>query len=80
MLMFLSAGASIGSFLNVVIFRLPRRRALFLPPSACPSCSSRVKGKDNLPIIAWLRLGGRCRTCQVPLSIRYPLIETAVAI
>ena len=78
MLMFLAAGASIGSFLNVVIYRLPRRRALLWPPSACPNCETRIAGKDNVPILAWLKLGGRCRQCRVAISARYPLVEALV--
>jgi leader peptidase (prepilin peptidase) / N-methyltransferase len=78
MLMFLVAGASIGSFLNVVIYRLPRRRDLLWPPSACPNCETRIAGKDNVPILAWLKLGGRCRQCQFAISARYPIIEALV--
>ncbi len=58
MLMFLAMGASIGSFLNVVIYRLPRFKPLLWPPSACPNCGANISGMDNVPIIAWLRLGG----------------------
>lgn len=79
MLTFLAMGASIGSFLNVVIFRVPRRRPLLWPPSSCASCHTRIAGKDNIPIFAWILLGGRCRTCHQPLSIRYPIIEAVVA-
>lgn len=80
MLLFLAAGASIGSFLNVVIFRLPRRRPLFLPSSACPSCENEIAGLDNIPIVSWLRLGGRCRCCRVAISPRYPIIEATVGL
>lgn len=79
MLMFLAAGASIGSFLNVVIYRLPRGRPLLWPPSACASCGTRLKGKDNLPVIAWLTLGGKCRYCASSISARYPIVEAIVA-
>ncbi len=79
MLLFLATGASIGSFLNVVIYRLPRRRALLWPPSACPNCGYKIKGKDNLPILAWIGLRGRCRQCNVSISSRYPMIEAIVA-
>ncbi len=78
MAMFLAMGASIGSFLNVVIYRLPRRKALLWPPSSCSDCGSRIAGKDNIPILGWIRLGGKCRMCLAPLSIRYPLIEAIV--
>ncbi|MFK7734472.1 MAG: prepilin peptidase [Pirellulaceae bacterium] len=76
---FVGVGASIGSFLNVVIFRLPRKRPLLWPPSACANCQTRLKGKDNIPILAWMKLGGRCRYCDVPISARYPLVEAIVA-
>lgn len=79
MLMFLAMGASIGSFLNVVIYRLPRFRPLLWPPSACPHCHTRIAGTDNIPILAWLKLGGRCRYCHAQISSRYPIIEAVVA-
>jgi len=79
MLTFLAMGASIGSFLNVVIYRLPRRKPLLWPPSSCASCGTRIAGKDNIPIFGWILLGGHCRTCRAPLSMRYPLIEAIVA-
>lgn len=79
MLIFLATGASVGSFLNVVIYRLPRRRALLWPPSACPSCRALIAGKDNIPILAWLSLGGRCRNCCSSIPARYPLIEAVCA-
>lgn len=68
-------GASIGSFLNVVAYRLPNRVPLFLRRSRCPNCNEGIRAKDNLPLVGWLRLGGRCRNCQNPISIRYPLVE-----
>ncbi len=77
-LLFFAMGASIGSFLNVVIYRLPRRRQLFWPPSACPNCKTKISGKDNVPVLAWLRLGGRCRNCHVAISARYPIVEALV--
>lgn len=80
MLMFLAAGASIGSFLNVVIYRLPRGRPLLWPPSACANCGTRLSGKDNIPVIAWLTLGGRCRYCGIGISGRYPSIEAIVGV
>lgn len=79
MLLFLATGASIGSFLNVVIYRLPRRRTLLWPASACPNCGYKIKGTDNLPILAWIGLRGRCRQCHVSISSRYPIIEAIVA-
>lgn len=79
MLLFLATGASIGSFLNVAIYRLPRRRTLLWPPSACPNCGYKIKGMDNTPILAWIGLRGRCRQCSVSISSRYPVIEATVA-
>ncbi len=79
MLCFLAMGASIGSFLNVVIYRLPRCKPLLWPPSSCGSCGTRIQGKDNIPIFAWIFLGGRCRHCHTAVSSRYPLVEVAVA-
>lgn len=78
--MFLGMGASVGSFLNVVIYRLPRSLPLLWPPSACAKCGTRLSGKDNIPVIAWLKLGGRCRYCRVPISARYPVIEALVGL
>ena len=72
-------GASIGSFLNVVVYRLPRGRSLMWERSQCPSCQYFIAGKDNLPILGWLMLNGSCRNCGSPISARYPLIETVTA-
>ncbi len=79
MLCFLAMGASIGSFLNVVIYRSPRFKPLLWPPSSCGNCGTRIQGKDNIPIFAWIFLGGRCRSCHIAISSRYPLVEVAVA-
>ncbi|VAX39856.1 Leader peptidase (Prepilin peptidase) / N-methyltransferase [hydrothermal vent metagenome] len=75
-------GTFIGSFLNVCIYRIPQHdqlkdqlRGLLSPPSSCPGCHSRIRWYDNVPLIGWLRLKGRCRDCQLPISIRYPLVE-----
>ncbi len=70
-------GACVGSFLNVVVWRLPRGESLSHPPSHCPKCQQRLKWYDNLPVIGWLKLLGKCRFCRSPISIRYPLVETA---
>lgn len=70
-------GAIVGSFLNVVIHRYPREESIVFPPSRCPSCGTRIKGYDNVPILAWLWLLGRCRACRAPISPRYPLVELA---
>jgi leader peptidase (prepilin peptidase)/N-methyltransferase len=72
-------GLVIGSFLNVVIARLPERRSLWAPRSACPSCGSPIAWYDNVPIVSFLALRGRCRACAAPISWRYPLIEAATA-
>jgi len=72
-------GLAIGSFLNVVIYRVPRRQSIVLPRSACPKCASPIRERDNIPIVSWIMLRGRCRTCREPISIRYPLIELACA-
>lgn len=68
-------GAAIGSFLNVVVFRLPRGKSLFYPPSHCPKCRHPIRWHDNIPVFGWLRLNGRCRDCGARISMRYPLIE-----
>lgn len=68
-------GASIGSFLNVVIYRLPAGISLLSPPSRCPRCLTRLRPYDNVPIVGWLWLRGRCRYCRVQISARYPWVE-----
>jgi leader peptidase (prepilin peptidase) / N-methyltransferase len=68
-------GLIIGSFLNVVAYRLPRGESLAHPPSRCPSCGAPVKPYDNIPVLSWLALRGRCRACKAPISARYPLVE-----
>lgn len=72
-------GAAVGSFLNVVAYRLPRGASLIYPGSACPRCGQSIRWYDNIPIWGWIRLGGRCRDCRAPISIRYPLVEAATA-
>jgi leader peptidase (prepilin peptidase)/N-methyltransferase len=73
-------GAAIGSFLNVCIYRLPLNQSLLRPPSTCPACGRRIPWHDNLPIIGWLLLRGRCRQCRAPISVQYPLVEAAIAV
>src|SRR6266576_1324924 len=73
-------GAIIGSFLNVVIHRLPREQSIVLPSSKCPSCKSPIKPYDNIPVLSYLVLRGRCRTCGVRISPRYPTVEAITAL
>ena len=68
-------GLVAGSFLNVVIYRVPNRQSLVWPSSRCPSCGERIKGFDNLPVLSYLMLRGRCRSCKARISLRYPLVE-----
>jgi prepilin signal peptidase PulO-like enzyme (type II secretory pathway) len=70
-------GACLGSFLNVVLHRLPAGKSLLSPPSACPSCAHRIAWHDNVPILGWLALRARCRHCRNPIPARYPAVETA---
>lgn len=72
-------GAVVGSFLNVVAYRLPRRESLVTPGSHCPSCGTPIKPYDNVPVIGWLLLRGRCRACSEAISPRYPAIEALTA-
>jgi leader peptidase (prepilin peptidase)/N-methyltransferase len=73
-------GLAIGSFLNVVIWRVPRGESVASPPSACPACGSPIRHRDNVPVLGWLLLRGRCRDCKAPISARYPLVEAATAV
>jgi leader peptidase (prepilin peptidase) / N-methyltransferase len=72
-------GATIGSFLNVVAYRLPRSESLVHPGSHCPGCGTAIKAYDNVPVLGWLWLRGRCRSCRAPISLRYPIIEATTA-
>ena len=72
-------GLVIGSFLNVVIWRVPRGESVVSPPSHCPGCDEVVRPKDNVPVVSWVLLRGRCRDCDARISARYPLVELATA-
>ena len=71
----LMLGLAVGSFLNVCVHRIPRGQSLTVPPSRCPACEYRLHWYDNIPVASYAALGGRCRKCRVPISIRYPLVE-----
>jgi leader peptidase (prepilin peptidase)/N-methyltransferase len=73
-------GSVIGSFLNVVAWRVPRGESLVSPGSRCPHCETPVKPYDNVPVLSWLVLRGRCRHCGAPISPRYPIVELATAV
>ena len=71
---------ALGSFLNVVVARLPERRSLMRPRSACPGCAHELAWYDNVPLLSYALLRGRCRSCAAPISLRYPLVELATAL
>ncbi len=73
-------GAVVGSFLNVVVYRLPRRQSLVSPGSRCPQCETAIKPYDNIPVLGWLLLRGRCRACGESISPRYPAIEALMGV
>jgi len=70
-------GGNLGSFLNVVVYRLPRGESVVHGGSHCPACGAAIRWYDNVPVFGWLFLGGRCRDCHVPIAARYPLLEAA---
>jgi leader peptidase (prepilin peptidase)/N-methyltransferase len=74
-----AGGLAVGSFLNVVAWRLPRGESLVAPGSHCPGCEHALRPYDNVPVLSWLALGGRCRDCRARISPRYPLVEAASA-
>ncbi len=76
---FLFLGGAVGSFLNVVVYRLPAGMSISWPGSHCPRCNHAIRAYDNIPVLAWLWLRGRCRDCRQPISFRYPLIEAVTA-
>lgn len=73
-------GASIGSFLNVVIYRVPAGLSILYPPSRCPQCLHRLGKRENVPVFGWLLLRGRCRHCQTKISPRYPIVEAVTGL
>ena len=73
------AGLAVGSFLNVVIHRLPRKASIVSPASHCPHCGATLRWHDNVPLLSYVLLGGRCRACRAPIGLRYPLVEAATA-
>ena len=84
MILLLVAGAAllgllIGSILNVVVYRVPRGESVARPPSACPACGTAIRPRDNIPVLSWLLLRGRCRDCSSGISVRYPLVEAGTA-
>jgi leader peptidase (prepilin peptidase)/N-methyltransferase len=74
-----TVGLCVGSFLNVVIWRSPRGLSVVSPPSACPNCHRELAARDNIPVVSWLVLRGRCRYCRTPISAQYPIVELATA-
>src|SRR4051794_28834108 len=73
-------GLLIGSFVNVVAYRLPRGESVVSPPSACPGCRTPIRMRHNVPVVGWLVLRGRCYDCDLPISPRYPIVEAATAL
>ncbi|MET4052927.1 leader peptidase (prepilin peptidase)/N-methyltransferase [Frigoribacterium sp. PvP054] len=73
-------GLLIGSFLNVVVYRVPAGLSVARPASACPGCSTPIRRRDNVPVVSWLALGGRCRDCRTSISARYPIVELATGV
>jgi leader peptidase (prepilin peptidase)/N-methyltransferase len=73
-------GLLVGSFLNVVIHRVPRGESVVSPRSRCPSCGYQLSARDNVPVLSWVLLRGRCRGCREPIGLRYPLVEVLTAV
>lgn len=73
-------GLMVGSFLNVCIARLPKGESIVSPPSTCPKCGRLINWRDNIPVVSYLLLGGKCRACSLPISVRYPLVEATTAV
>lgn len=73
-------GLAVGSFLNVVIYRVPRRESVVSPRSRCPGCGNTLSAVDNIPVVSWVALKGRCRSCAEPIAKRYPVVELVTAV
>src|SRR5499426_106213 len=73
-------GTCIGSFLNVCIHRIPADESIVRPGSRCPRCATPIAWHDNVPVLSWLWLGARCRSCRAPIAARYPLVELATGL
>ncbi|MDH2443887.1 prepilin peptidase [Amnibacterium sp. CER49] len=73
-------GLLVGSFLNVVVHRVPLGLSVVAPASSCPGCGSRIAARDNVPLVSWALLRGACRTCRMPIPVRYPLVEALTAV
>jgi leader peptidase (prepilin peptidase) / N-methyltransferase len=72
-------GLILGSFLNVVVYRTPRHLSVVRPGSFCPSCSTEISSRDNVPVLSWIWLCAKCRHCREPISVRYPIVEASTA-
>ena len=77
---FLAPGLALGSFLNVVAARVPLRRSIVTPPSACMACQTQIRPRDNIPLVSYVLLRGRCRSCGASIPVRYPLVELVTAL
>lgn len=73
-------GLAVGSFLNVVIHRVPLHQSVVSPRSRCPRCETPIQGRDNVPVVSWVVLRGRCRHCAEPIPARYPLVEVGTGV
>jgi leader peptidase (prepilin peptidase)/N-methyltransferase len=80
LLVFAVLGLIVGSFLNVCIYRLPRRESIVWPASHCTTCQRRLRGIENIPVVSWVALRGRCATCRAPVAVTYPLVELVTAL
>lgn len=79
-ILFFVLGCCVGSYLNVVIYRVPLKISVITKASHCPNCSTKILSRDNLPLVGWLKLRGCCRNCRVPVSARYPLLELTIGL